>query len=158
MRLLAIVLLGAALPLAGQPGRKGGPPAEAVERFAAMTPEERREALRRLPPRRREMMERRLEQWQRMSPEQRQRLGGAYARFQEMSPEKQEEVRQLFRRFSDTFAPARRQTAMMAIRRLRRAGPGERQEILASRRFHDLFTESERRLIEQMAIELPEER
>ncbi|MFN0100593.1 MAG: DUF3106 domain-containing protein [Bryobacteraceae bacterium] len=138
--------------------RKGpdGPPPDVVERFSRLSSAERREALGKLPPERRRMMERRLEQWANTPPDQRRRLEGSYARFQEMTPEKQQEVRQLFRRFSETFPPDRRPTAHNAIRRLRKADPEERKKFLESRRFQDSFSEDERKLIEQMATDLPE--
>lgn len=137
-------------------GPAAGPPPDAVERFSRLTPSERREALGKLPKERRQMMERRLEQWDKTPPEERRRLAGSYARFQEMTPEKQQEVRQLFRRFSDTFPPERRPEAQAAIRRLRKAEPEERKRMLNSRRIQDSFNEDERKLIEQMATDLPD--
>lgn len=137
-------------------GPPGGPNADAVERFSRLTPSERREALGKLPPERREMMERRLEKWAQTSPEERRRLQGSYAKFQEMAPEKQQEVRQLFRRFSETFPPERRMQAQAAIRQLRRADGEERKRLLGSRRLQENFSDDERKLIEQMAIELPD--
>lgn len=133
----------------------GGPPPDVVERFSHLTPAERQEALSKLPPARREMMERRLERWNQTPVEQRKRLAGSYAQFQEMTPEKQQEVRQLFRRFSETFPPERRPEAQMAIRRLRKADAGERKALLNNRRFVRNFSEDERKLLEQMATEIP---
>lgn len=134
----------------------GGLAPDAVDRFSRLTPSERREALGKLPPERRKMMERRLEEWANTPPEERRRLGGSYARFQEMTPEKQQEVRQLFRRFSETFEPDRRPKAQNAIRLLKKADPEERKGVLGSRPFQKNFSEDERQLIEQMANELPD--
>jgi uncharacterized protein YktA (UPF0223 family) len=138
--------------------KKGGPGSapDAVERFSRLTPSERREAMDKLPPERRKRMERRLEAWANTPPEERRRLGGSYARFREMTPEKQQEVRQLFRHFSETFAPDRRPKAQNAIRRLKRADPEERKRLLGSDRFQQEFSEDERKLIEQMANDLPD--
>ena len=134
----------------------GGSAPDAVDRFSRLTPSERSEALAQLPPERRKMMERRLEEWANTPPEERRRLGGSYARFQEMTPEKQQEVRQLFRRFSETFEPDRRPKAQNAIRHLKRADTEERKRILGSRPFQNNFNEDERKLIEQMVNDLPD--
>ena len=170
MRLLSVMAMAAFLCLSvsadPQPGPKrkgtgfmkkgsGGPPPDVVERFSHLTPAERQEALSKLPPERREMMERRLERWNKTPMEQRRRLAGSYAQFAGMPPEKQQEVRQLFRRFSETFPPERRMEAQAAIRRLRKADAGERKAMLNNRRFVDSFSEEERKLLEQMATEIP---
>jgi len=139
----------------GRPG-PGGRPTGPVDRFNRLSPSERREVLEKLPPERREVMERRLERWRNTPPAERRRLEGSYARFQEMSPERQEEVRTLFRRFRETFPPDRAPAAHSAIRRLRRADAEERKNLLNNRRFQSDFTEEERKIIEQMATELPE--
>ena len=169
MRLLSVmaILLSCAAWADPQPALKrkgpgfmkqkgpGGPPPDVVERFSQLSPTERQEALSKLPPARREMMERRLERWNQTPVEQRKRLAGSYAQFREMSPEKQQEVRQLFRRFSETFPPERRPEAQAAIRRLRKADPEERKTILNNRRFVTNYSEEERKLLEQMAAEIP---
>jgi len=172
MRLLSVFALGAFLSVAAfadpQPplkgkgpgfmgkGRAAGVSPDVIDRFSRLTPSERREALGKLPPERRKMMERRLDTWANTSPEQRRRLEGSYARFQEMTPEKQREVRQLFRRFSETFEPERRPRAQFAIRQLRKADTEERKRLLGSRPFLNNFNEDERKLIEQMAVDLPD--
>ena len=171
MRALSIIAAAAFLSVSvvadPQPGLKrkgpgfmkkgpGGPMPDVVERFSRLTPSERREALEKLPPERRRMMERRLKAWANTTPEERRRLEGSYARFQEMTPEKQQEVRQLFRRFSETFEPDRRPKAQNAIRHLKRADSEERKRILGSRPFQNNFNEDERKLIEQMVNDLPD--
>ena len=143
-------------PMFLKKGQGGPPPADIVERFTHLSPAERKEALNKLPPERRRMMERRLEAWESTPPDQRRRLAGSYARFQEMPPEKQAEVRQLFRQFSETFAPERLTEAHLAIRRLRRAEPEQRKALLESRKFQDSFNDEERKLIERMADDLPD--
>ena len=170
MRLLSVVAIAVFLSCSAsadpQPALKrkgpgfmkkgpGGPPPDVVERFSQLSPAERQEALSKLPPERREMMERRLERWNNTPPDQRKRLAGSYAQFQEMSPEKQQEVRRLFRRFSETFPPDRRPEAQAAIRRLRKAAPEARKLLLNNRRFTSNYSEEERKLLEQMAMEIP---
>lgn len=172
MRLLSVVVIAAfvalTVPAIAQPpmarkgpgfmkkGPGGRPFPEMVERFNNMSPAERSEALSKLPPARRRMMERRLEEWANTPPDQRRRLAGSYARFQEMTPERQREVRQIFREFSETFRDERRPEAMRAVRQLKRADADERPKLLESDRFRDSFNEEERKLIERMANELPD--
>ena len=159
MRRIPFLLLAFSLTLAGQPSPKRkafmkgpmGPPPEIIERFSRLSPDERKEALGKLPPERREAIERRLERWNSMSPEERTRMAGSYARFQEMTPERQREVRQLFRRFNETFTGERRQEAHAFIRKLRKADPDERKSLLSDRH----FTDEERKILEQMANERP---
>lgn len=160
MRRLPFLLLAVSLTLAGQPSPKRkafmkgpmGPPPEVIERFSRLSPDERREALGKLPVERREAIERRLERWNSMTPEERNRMAGSYARFQAMTPERQREVRQLFRRFNETFTGERRQEAHQMIRKLRKADdPEERKALLNDRR----FTDEERKILEQMANERP---
>lgn len=135
----------------------GGPPfRELVERFNKMSPTERSEALSKLPPERRRMMERRLEEWANSPPEVRRRLEASYARFRELSPEKQREVRELFRRFAETFTPERRLEAMRTVRRLKTADADGRKRITDSAVYSEQFSDEERRLIEKMAAELPD--
>lgn len=151
---LALSLTAAAQPM---PKRKAflkgplGPRPEVVERFSRLSPDERKEALGRLPAARREAIERRLERWNNMTPEERSRVADSYARFQEMTPERQQEVRRLFRRFNETFTGERRQEAHALIRKLRKADPEERKSLLNDRRFND----EERKVLEQMANERP---
>ena len=163
--LLGLVLLAGlaeaqpALKRKGPAYMKKGPgavPPQALERFNRMTPSERREALDKLPPERRQRMERRLEQWANTPESERTRLRGSYQRFQEMPPEKQQEVRQLFRQFSETFDPGRRGRAHAAIRALRTADADQRKKLLESRRLQENFNDEERKLLERMAVELPD--
>lgn len=159
MRRIPYLLLALSLTLAGQPSPKRkafmkgpmGPPPEVIERFSRLSPDERKEALGKLPAERREAIERRLERWNNMTPEERNRMAGSYARFQAMTPERQREVRQLFRRFNETFTGERRQEAQSLIRKLRKADPEERKALLNDRRFND----EERKVLEQMANERP---
>lgn len=173
MRLLSIPALAAFLatvaladpPPTGKrkgPGgfmKKGQPASQSAGgagRFLQLSPAQQKEAIHQLPPERREVMERRLEQWRNTPPDERRRLEGSYARFQEMSPEKQEEMRQLYRRVRESFPAHRAAAAHAAIRRLRRAEPEERKKLLETGRFQKEFSEDERKLLDQIAGELPE--
>lgn len=128
----------------------------AFEKFLRLSPSDRRAAMKGLPPERRRNIERRMEQWQNMPPAQRRRIESRYARFQEMTPERQTEVRALFRRFSEVFPPDRRPAAQSAVRRLRNADEEQRKKLLESKRYQSSFNDEERKLIEQMAADLPD--
>jgi hypothetical protein len=178
--LLTILALCVALPLAAEPqagpkfkgprgagmGPRGGGPGKGPimrrgpapwERLQRMSPEERREALRNLPPERREAMEKRLESMRNLSPEERDRLRGSLEKFQDMTPERQQQLRESFRQFSETFPPERRPDAQRMIRRLRMTSDEEaRRHLLSDRRYLDQFSEEERKVIERMAAEMPD--
>src|SRR5436190_18557983 len=73
-----------------RPGKMGAPPNGMIERLNRMTPEQRQRALDRLPPERREKVERRLENFNALPPEEKDRLRQQYQAFQKLPPEKQD--------------------------------------------------------------------
>ncbi|MEJ7607787.1 MAG: DUF3106 domain-containing protein, partial [Bryobacteraceae bacterium] len=95
-------MLAAIVPAEAQPRRldarrEGPPPHTLLERLNNMSPEQRERMLRKLPPERRSILERRLENYNRTSPEVKRRLGAEYDNFRQLAPEKQEKARRLFR-------------------------------------------------------------
>src|SRR5689334_21950911 len=79
-----------------QPDRKpakrlGPPPANGlIERLNSMTPEQRKRALDRLPPERREKVQRRLDNFNALPQEEKDRLREQYREFQKLPLEKQD--------------------------------------------------------------------
>jgi hypothetical protein len=152
----ALTVLLAAMPLASEafaqrtrqrlPGR---PPRNAIERLARMTPEQRRRALRKLPPKRRQQLEQRLEKYKRLSPEQRRQLGGQYDSFRRLPPNKQEEARKLFRRFQ-RLPQDRRTLVRQELRNLRRLSEADHRARMNGDEFRNRFTHSERQLLEDL--------
>ena len=84
------------------------PQAMVLDKMRQMTPEEREQVLKNMPPARRQMFERRLEQWNRLEPGQKQRLQGSLESFRNLTPEQQQTVRGLYRKFSETMPEEKR--------------------------------------------------
>jgi uncharacterized protein DUF3106 len=128
--------LGSVFPLEAQGNRKQlrqlkqplGIPARDLERFAKMSPEERREQLAKLPPERRQQLERRLERYQNLPPEQREQLQRRYEAFQSLPPPRQLAVRG-------------------ELLNLRRMSPAERRARLDSPEVRQYFSPEEQRLL-----------
>ena len=87
---------------ARQPGKRLGPPPAngMIERLNSMTPEQRKRALDRLPPERRERVQRRLENYNRSPQEEKDRLREQYREFQKLPVEKQDAIRRSFRQLT----------------------------------------------------------
>lgn len=67
-------------------------PVKELERFQKMSPEEREKELAKLPPQRRERVERQMERLDNMSPEQRARMLNRLQTMQHLSPERKQAV------------------------------------------------------------------
>src|ERR1700759_5150903 len=76
------------------PKRPKGNPAQELDHFAKMSPEDREAALAKLPPVRRAQMEQRLERYQRLSPEQQEKFKARLELMQSLPKERQVAVRQ----------------------------------------------------------------
>jgi uncharacterized protein DUF3106 len=130
--------LGSVFPLEAQGNRKQlrqlkqplGIPARDLERFARMSPEERREQLAKLPPDRRQQLERRLERYQNLSPEQRDQLDRRFEAFRSLPPRRQLAVRG-------------------ELLNLRRMSPAERRARLDSPEVRQYFSPGEQRLLRE---------
>jgi hypothetical protein len=151
--LLTLVLVATLAPAAGQ-GRQRGegrPPRmradpTVLDRLEEMTPEQRRQALEKLPPERRRRLQERLERYERLSPEERERLRQRYDRFRALAPERQQAARLLFERFRQ-LPDQRRIEVRRAVRRLSLLNPSLRRERMNQRQFRARFTPEERAII-----------
>lgn len=163
--LLAVVLL-TGLPVVGQPrprglARPGGRltrtplrPYAAMEHLNAMTPEERERFLSRMPPDRRQHLEERLRAFQNLSPEARERLRRESAEFEQLTPEKQQAIRDLFRQMNE-LPEDRRVAVRRELNHLRNMPPERRTNRMASDRFRNDFSDSERDLMDSLVKALP---
>ena len=132
-------------------GRMGPPPPNGMmERLSSMTPEQRQQALDRLPADRREKVKRRLENFEALPPEEKKRLREQYQEFQKLPPERQDEIRRSFRQFSE-LPEDRRRPVRHELMRLRQLSPEERSARVESETFRSQFSESERQLLQDLA-------
>lgn len=127
-----------------------------IERLSKMTPQEREQALAKLPPERRQDARRRLEAFQRLSPEERERLGRGLERFRDLPPEQQARVRRLFRQFNEV--PAERRPALRReLNRLRQMDEEERRAHLNSDEFRGKHSVAEQQLLSELSEALPDD-
>jgi hypothetical protein len=122
-----------------------------VDRFSAMSAEERQKALSRLPPRRRQEIERRLEQYRSMPPEERERLMREAA---VITPAQRRAMREGIERMG-RLPDERRPVVRQEVARLRRMSAEERKARLVSEPFKNGFNSEERKLIEDISENLP---
>ncbi|HYZ87289.1 MAG TPA: DUF3106 domain-containing protein [Bryobacteraceae bacterium] len=132
---------------ASEKGAQTGP--NIIERLRRMTPEERQRWLERLPPERRERIERRLKALEELTPEERDRLQQQYERFRQLPPEQQDAVRNLFRRYS-SFPRERREAIREELRQLANLRPIERRDRILSSEFQEKFSIEEQRVIRRL--------
>jgi hypothetical protein len=121
-----------------------------IERWNRLTPAEKDNALRKLPPERRREFERKLDEYEKLTPNEKRALRERLNRFSEMSPEQQDRVRALYRQFRGLPAD-RRQAINREVRNLRRLSEADRQAMLGSEDFRNRFSADERKLIEDAA-------
>ncbi len=149
-QLLLITLL--AMPLLAQP--PGAPAANLIERLNRMSPAERSKVLDRMPPERRDILERRINNLNNINPEAREKLKKDYEHFQQLPPEKQSEVRHTLRQIAELPEERRRQVRA-AVNHLRQQTPEFQHKRIESRNFQDRFNEDERKLVKDALSMLP---
>jgi len=140
--------MGRAAPKAANPG--GGPAAKnrrtIVDKWNRMTPEERQNALSKLPPERRKKIEEQLNEYKNLTPEQRRDLRSRYAGFNQLSPEKQNQARRLYQRFNN-LPPDRQAPVRSEFENLRSMPEAERNARLNSDEFRNKYNANEQTLL-----------
>lgn len=138
-----------AVTAAAQPRRGRGPdvpPHLLMERLSRMTPNERDRLFSKLPPERRSLIEERLGKYSKMPSAAKERLRDEYSSFQQLPPEKQEEVRKLYKQFSE-LPEDRRPALRRELVRLRNMPENRRTKRMASGKFLEEYSDSERSLL-----------
>ena len=110
--------------------------ADAIERFLAMTPQERRAALAQLPPARQRQILQRLQALELLSEDERRALRGRQQAF-------------------TSLPPLRRQAVRAELQNLRRLSREDRRRRLGSDEIKQNFTEEERQLLYDVAGDPP---
>ncbi len=146
--LFALLAMPLSMPLRAQR------PGDLIERLNRMSPAERRKVLNRMPPERRDILEKRISNLNNIKPELREKLKKDYEHFQQLPPEKQTEVRRTLRQIAELPEDRRRQVRA-AVNRLRQQTPEVQQRRIASRNFQDRFNDDERKLVQDALAMLP---
>jgi uncharacterized protein DUF3106 len=152
LRLVAALLILAGGVSAQRPGKRVGPPPAngLIERLNSMSPEQRKRALDRLPPERRERVQRRLDNYNALSPEAKERLREEYQQFQKLPVERQDSIRRSFRQLV-ALPQDRKPVVRREVVRLRQLTPEDRASKMDSDDFRSRFSESERQIIRDLA-------
>ena len=152
--LLGIVFLG---PAEAQPRpRPGGlrgagrPNKKALDRFRQMSPEQRRQALKNLPPERRKAIQERLEHYDQLPPEERKRLEGRLENFRGWPPERQQAARRVFQRVNQ-IPVERRQAIRREFQSWDELSDDEVRTRMKSDEFRNKYSAEEREILEEMA-------
>src|SRR5215470_17271830 len=156
-RLLAIAVMGVLaigspaaaqvrkLPNAAKKEKRQQRVAQALDQFAKMSPAEREKVLSKLPPERREQIERNLKQYNSLTPEQRENLRAQYDNFQRLSPEQKQAARRALQQMNE-FTPERRVAVRREVARLRQMPEEDRKARLGSAEYRDAYSADERRV------------
>ncbi len=124
------------------------------EEFERMTPEQRQQALAKLPPDRRAKIQKQLEAYEKLTPEQRELARKEYETFRQLPPERQEAVRQAFQKFRKESLE-RQQAMREELLRLRPMSPAERESRFSNPEFRKRFDRNEQQMLREMSGLLP---
>jgi phage-related protein len=170
--LLAVALLAAPRGLAQRRGMGGGHPQphvpkpekerpakpekgpHPVDEFLRMTPQQRQQALSRLPEERRRKIQEQIDRIDRLPPEQRERLRQQYERFRQLPPERQQAIRKAMQKLQNQ-PPDRQQAIREELNRLRAMPAGEREEHLNSPDVKSRYNKHEREILGDLSEALP---
>jgi hypothetical protein len=137
-------------PAAKAKGKTNGEAPAPLERWNRMTPEERKQALAKLPPERRRELQQKLQQYRNLPPEQRQQLGERYKAFSQLPPEQQNRARELFRQFN-SLPEDRRPVVKQEYEQLRAMPEAERNERMNSEAFRSRYTPAEQQMLRDLS-------
>ena len=160
--ILLLSLLLTSVPSDGQIVRKGlpkvkGPAAKkarVLDRYNAMSPEQREKFLEKLPAERRKQFELNRQNLNKLDDDQKARLQNQYENFQQLPPEKQQAARRAFRQMNQMPAE-RRQTIRGEAARLNQMSEPERQTHLSSEEFKTSYSPEERKIIQELGSLIP---
>lgn len=133
---------------------RAGAPQDPVNRFMNMTPEQREKALSKLPPQRRENIQKRLNELEKLPPEARTRLMNAAEMLRAMPPERQQMVRQALRRFQQ-MPEERHAVVQTEMQKMEPLTDEQRRERMNSEEFRNRYTPAEQQMMRNMLEVVP---
>ncbi len=147
------------LPPSDRLGRPGGPGARPgrnpIDRWNAMSPEERERELQKLPPERQQQIRERLERFNSLPPEQQERLRQRWAMFHRLPPDRQQKVRRDMRALYE-MEPERRRAMVREFAELDHMSESDRESRFKSEEFRTRFTPEEQKILHDLA-DIPNE-
>jgi hypothetical protein len=136
------------------PKGAAGKKVRALERYNAMTPDQREKFLQKLPADRRKQFEQNQRNLNRLDENQKARLQNQYENFQQLPPERQQAARRAFRQMNQ-MPTERRQAIRGEAARLNRMSETDRQAHLSSDEFKGKYSPEERKMIQDLGSLIP---
>jgi flagellar motor protein MotB len=137
-----------------RPAAQAQPPANPIDRWNRMSPEERERELAKLPPARARQIRQRIWWYNHMRPEELQELRERYQTFTQLPPDKQQIVRERLREFRQLPA-ARQPVVHRAVEQLRLLPEAQRLARLNADQFRGQFSPQEQQIIRDLTTYLP---
>lgn len=147
-------------PQANRPrpaGENGPGSAENLAKLLKLSPEQRNKYLSALPPARRAMIEKRLNDYQKMPEPDRVRALERLRRMQSLPPQKQNQVRASSKKFLELPQP-RRGLVNREINQLRPLSDIDRRAMMNTEEFRSKFTPAEQQMIDDICLVTPQEK
>jgi len=146
---------GAKAP-ASKPDRapRAGSAPQTVDKLSRLSPEDRRKALASLPAQRRQNIAKRLDEIDKMPPAQQERVRARLEKLNALPPDQRARVRRSMQEFA-ALPQERKQVLNRGVKQLAALEPASRERYLAAAPFKDQYTESERRMMLDLAEVAP---
>jgi Protein of unknown function (DUF3106) len=145
-----------ARPDAGLGSAEKGPgSAENLAKLLKLSPDQRNKALSGLPPARRAVIEKRLNDYQQMPEKQRAMALQRLRRMQSLPPQKQQQVRASSKGFLELPEP-RRGLVKKQLNQLRPLSDADRLALMNTEEFRSKFTPAEQQMIEDICLVTPQ--
>jgi len=126
-----------------------------LRRYKDLPPDEQERALRkdpdfqRLPPERQQILLRRLQHFSSLPPERQLQMLNRMETWEHLTPEQKEEALRIHAQMKQ-LPPARQRMIRQAVRDLRAMPPDQRDQVIDSPRFKDMFSDQERSVMREV--------
>jgi hypothetical protein len=143
-----------ARPQAQTRAQESHPGEQLVDRLSRMTPEEREQALSRLPPAQRANIEQRIQEFQKLPPAIQERTLSRLERLRSLPPQKQNQVRRSMKQYND-LPEDRKMAINQALAHMSAMPDEERREYMNTEEFRNRYSPFEQQMIANLAEVLP---
>jgi len=137
-----------------QPKAGNHPGEQLFDKLARMTPEEREQALSRLPPARRAQIEKRIQNFQQLPPAAQERRLDRLERLNSLPPQKQSQVRRSMNQLKE-LPEDRRMAINQELRHMAPMPDDERRAYMNTEEFRNRYSPAEQQMMGNLAQVLP---
>jgi hypothetical protein len=152
--LAAMLLTPAFAQQPRQPKQDNHPGEQLLDKLSRMTPEEREQALSRLPPAQRANIERRIRNFQKMPPAAQERTLSRLERLNSLPPQKRNQVRRSMKQFND-LPEDRKMAINEELRHMLAMPDAERRSYMNTEEFRNRYSPFEQQMMGNLAEILP---